>query len=182
MPWLDYDVATDVTAASTVTMTFEDPDGLGRDVEVTDLPASGQLLWPGAELDADGEPIDWPGWRLDGAVWVADDTDAWVRGPLTVRIEMDGAEADAIVTYPAASDACEAAPEAGVQSGTGNSSPSADTGNAAAGAATPPSTSTLPSAEPQHPGAPMAILAILAVIFGASVAAADRGKRTRRRR
>ena len=54
--------------------------------------------------------------------------------------------------------------------------------SAAAGAATPPATSTLPPTEPEQPGAPMAILAILAVIFCASVAAADRGKRTRRRR
>ena len=50
-------------------MTWVDPEGLGRDVVVTDLPTNGRLLWPGAALDGNDEPTDWPGWTQVGDVW-----------------------------------------------------------------------------------------------------------------
>ena len=179
VPWLDYDVDLDVQGETTVTMTWVDPDGLGRDLTLTDLPSSGRLLWPGAELDADERPVDWPGWARQGDLWVEDDSDAWLRGPLMVHVAIESGDGDVEVSYPAATEACVASPEGDIAPGAGsNASPSAGTGNAAA---TPPTTATVDPSSDRASGGPAVILALLATLFAASLAAADRAERPRRR-
>jgi hypothetical protein len=37
---------------------------------------TGEMLWPGAAVDADGNPTDWPGWnQLPDGTWFLDPSD-----------------------------------------------------------------------------------------------------------
>lgn len=36
----------------------------------TNQPFTGTFLWPGAVVDAQGNPIDWPGWEFVGGEWI----------------------------------------------------------------------------------------------------------------
>jgi LPXTG-motif cell wall-anchored protein len=73
---------------------------------------SGRLLWPGAAVDANGNATDWPGWKLaeDGATWVTDDSDAFVRDGLSIEFTVNPT-ATATVAYPEATAACASPPE-----------------------------------------------------------------------
>jgi uncharacterized repeat protein (TIGR01451 family) len=125
-PYLTYEV-TDAAPGEKVTITFVNPDG--EDVVISGLPLSGKVLWPGSVIDAEGNPIDWPGWRLEDGVWVEGDEFDWVRPTVTVKVETDGSELftttvarlaslsrqivvaeGAVVTYPDATPVCDAPP------------------------------------------------------------------------
>lgn len=67
-PWMTYEIDTHNldTTGETLTVTWR--DGSGRVVKTQEIPLdggpiSGALLWPGAEVNADGIGIMWPGWR-----------------------------------------------------------------------------------------------------------------------
>ena len=77
MPWLDYQVAVENTPNTTVTITFLHPTDPSKNVVYADLPLTGSILWPGAEVDGLGNPIDWPGWTWNGSEWVAGDEWDW---------------------------------------------------------------------------------------------------------
>ena len=68
-------------------------------------------MYPGASVDAAGNPTDWPGWVFDGDEWVPDPTDAYLRSGLTVRVDVNPT-ATGQVSYPPATSAC-ADPETG---------------------------------------------------------------------
>jgi LPXTG-motif cell wall-anchored protein len=68
-----------------------------------------RFVYPGAEVDANGNPVDWPGWRFDGDEWVIDPTDARLRDGLRVVVEVNPT-ATGTVEYPPASPACNARP------------------------------------------------------------------------
>lgn len=76
----------------------------GRLVErLLNQPASGELLWPGAVVDGDGEGVGWPGWMLTDGEWeeVPDD-----RIPtLTLEVSINPS-AEVTLTYPPTSEAC----------------------------------------------------------------------------
>jgi LPXTG-motif cell wall-anchored protein len=78
-------------------------------VQVNEL--SGRLLWPGASVDAAGNATDWPGWKLaaDGVSWIPDSTDAFLREPLSIEVTVNPT-ATAVVSYPAATEACASPP------------------------------------------------------------------------
>ena len=96
---------------------FDVPDPLVVDITISDINGdvvdrltrntlSGQILWPGAEVDANGNAIDWPGWeQTNTGLWVPDDSDTILREGLTVLFEINPS-ATAFVEYPPATAVC----------------------------------------------------------------------------
>ena len=79
--------------------------------QVTSL--TGQLIWPGARVDASGNTIDWPGWKRadDGVSWIPDPTDAVLREGLTIEVTVrtsatSTVSATATVDYPPDTSPC----------------------------------------------------------------------------
>lgn len=70
VPSLGYRVRFGAGLGDTVDITFMDPDG--ADVRFDGQPLTGELLWPGASENGDGE-IRWPGWSFTDAGWVLQD-------------------------------------------------------------------------------------------------------------
>jgi LPXTG-motif cell wall-anchored protein len=72
----------------------------------------GRILWPGAEVDADGNPIAWPGWtqKADGT-WVLDPEAPFynLRGEAVMEIRINPSSS-AVVVYPPATPNCAAEP------------------------------------------------------------------------
>lgn len=78
----------------------------------TDLaqPLSGRVLWPGMVL-ASGVAVDWPGWVLNGVVWVEGvDGFELTKPAVTVRFTVGTVIREVSVAYPAAVTGCNAAP------------------------------------------------------------------------
>ncbi|NYG20567.1 putative cupredoxin-like copper-binding protein [Agromyces hippuratus] len=65
VPYLYYDIAvSENVEPDVITVTWTSGDGtLTEEFEIPWDDRSGRLLWPGAELDENGIPIMWPGWR-----------------------------------------------------------------------------------------------------------------------
>ncbi|MET4158896.1 hypothetical protein [Agromyces sp. PvR057] len=65
VPWLYYNVqTTDNVTPGDITVTWTSADGTQTKVETIPWDArEGRLLWPGAAVDADGLPYQFPGWR-----------------------------------------------------------------------------------------------------------------------
>ncbi|HTH05174.1 MAG TPA: DUF11 domain-containing protein, partial [Ilumatobacteraceae bacterium] len=72
-------------------------------VNVTAL--QGRVIFPGAEVDAQGNAIDWPGWKFENGLWVTDPSDARLRDGLKVVVEVNPT-AEGTVTYPPATAVC----------------------------------------------------------------------------
>lgn len=110
VPYLQYSVVvTDPESPPTsVTITFVNPNG--ENFVLTDLPLSGRVLWPGAVVDADGNPLDWPGWSLVDGVWVEGDEWDWVRPEVEVLFEVNPT-ATTTVGYPPSSPNCATDPQ-----------------------------------------------------------------------
>ncbi|MCB0966966.1 MAG: DUF11 domain-containing protein [Ilumatobacter sp.] len=108
-PYINYDVrALGFVPTGPITFRLYDSnDNLVQTVVQSSL--AGRFLYPGAAVDADGNGTDWPGWKLDGGVWVLDDSDAILRDGLRVEVEVNPT-ATTSVEYPPASAAC-ASPE-----------------------------------------------------------------------
>ncbi|GAA1777497.1 DUF11 domain-containing protein [Agromyces lapidis] len=122
---------------------------------------SGQQLWPGAEVDADGNPTDWPGWTLlaDGT-WVLDPSAPFydLRAEAVAEIRINPSN-DADVVYPPPTPNCNAAPD---QPSKPSSTPSTPSGLAESGVET------------------SAMLPLGALLMLLGVAAVARGLRRRR--
>ncbi|UOQ59341.1 hypothetical protein MUN76_09745 [Leucobacter rhizosphaerae] len=75
-------------------------------------PIEGQILWPGAEVDAAGNPIAWPGWtqRADGT-WVLDPDAPFydLRAEAVMEIRINPSS-DSQLVYPPATPNCNPAP------------------------------------------------------------------------
>ncbi|WP_152030967.1 VWA domain-containing protein [Agromyces aureus] len=65
VPWLYFDVqATENVTPGEITVTWTSADGTLTKVQTVPWDArNGRLLWPGAAVDADGIPYQFPGWR-----------------------------------------------------------------------------------------------------------------------
>jgi len=75
-------------------------------------PITGEVLWPGAAVDSEGNPTDWPGWSQDeNGEWFLDPTDPFyaVRTNSIVEFRINPTVAFA-VSYPPATINCLAAP------------------------------------------------------------------------
>ena len=112
VPYLDYEVDVVGTESDTLTITFLHPTDPSKNVVYADLPFSGRVLWPGAVVDAEGMPVDWPGWRFEDGIWVEGDEFDWVRPSVEVRFEVNP-EATVTVDYPPSSPLCDANPPEG---------------------------------------------------------------------
>ncbi|MFC4476639.1 gliding motility-associated C-terminal domain-containing protein [Flavobacterium chungangensis] len=76
----------------------------------TNLPLSGNILWPGAEIDSNKNGTDWPGWILNNGIWSegADGFEATRNG---VKIEFSlNPTVTVSVAYPPATPDCNARP------------------------------------------------------------------------
>lgn len=98
----------------TVTATFTS-QVTGAVVQVSTFPYQANtsifVIYPGASVNAAGEPTDWPGWRFEEStqLWVPDPTDDYLREGLDVLAEVNPS-ATGQVEYPPATSAC-ASPE-----------------------------------------------------------------------
>jgi hypothetical protein len=113
VPYLQYRVSATGTTNDTLTMTWINPTG--DDVVYADLPLEGRVLWPGAVVDADGNPVDWPGWRLVDGQWVEGDEFDWVRPSVDVSLEVNPT-LTLNAPYPPSSPNCSANPPGSVPS------------------------------------------------------------------
>ncbi len=93
------------------TVTFLDLDGnvVGTHATTYQAGATARFIYPGAVIDANGNPTDWPGWMFDGDEWVPDPSDARLRDGLTVVVEVNPT-ATGSVQYPPATPTCDANP------------------------------------------------------------------------
>lgn len=107
VPYLTYS-ARFGSATQVTRITFVNPTG--PDVSYFNLPLSGRVLWPGAVVGADGEPLDWPGWteQPDGT-WVEGDEFDWVRPTVTVELEINPVTT-AVIAYPPSTPQCATNP------------------------------------------------------------------------
>ncbi|MCB7136306.1 hypothetical protein [Cellulosimicrobium marinum] len=114
VPYLDYVFTLpegyDPGEDDPLTITWVNPDG--EDVVQSGLPLEGRVLWAGAEVDEDGNPVDWPGWSLVDGEWVVGDEYDWVREGVTVRFEVNPS-AEEVVAYPPSSPDCLTNPPGG---------------------------------------------------------------------
>lgn len=95
------------------TLVIRAADGTEVGTETVDS-LSGQIIWPGASVDAAGNATDWPGWRraADGVSWEPDPTDDLLRDGLTIEVFVDGvAPATATVDYPPDDSDCANPPD-----------------------------------------------------------------------
>jgi len=147
VPKLRYAVTATGTDNDTVTITWLNPGG--DDVVQSGLPMSGTVLWPGAEVDASGAPLDWPGWRLEDGVWVEGDEFDWVRPTVDVKLEVNP-ELTMTAAYPPSSPSCATNPPGTVppeepgEPTPGTTVPAAVPADGAPPAAAPPASGFLP--------------------------------------
>ena len=95
----------------TATVTFIASNGqvVGTETATYQAGTTVRFVYPGASVDAAGNPLDWPGWVFDGDEWVVDPTDAFLRENLTVVVEVNPTASDT-VSYPPATPSCDANP------------------------------------------------------------------------
>jgi uncharacterized repeat protein (TIGR01451 family) len=123
-PWLAYTVDAHNLDVAGHTLTIDWKDATGAIIHTDSIPVTasgiihGDLLWPGAEVDADGNGIAWPGWRAAGP----GETPQWenlildpaaygygLRSGATIDIHINPSTTVS-VTYPPATVACGEAP------------------------------------------------------------------------
>ena len=114
VPYISWDITTTgLPNATTATVRVYGDGGNGSTdpadytnllFEQTDLPFSGETLWPGAAVDAQGNGTDWPGWDFVDGEWVEDPTDERVP---TILVEFEvNPTTSAIVAYPPRTENC----------------------------------------------------------------------------
>ncbi|MEJ2383647.1 MAG: hypothetical protein P8Y54_04530, partial [Xanthomonadales bacterium] len=114
VPYISWDITTTgLPNATTATVRVYGDGGNGSTdpadyttllLEQANLPFSGETLWPGAAVDAQGNGTDWPGWDFVDGVWVEDPTDERVP---TILVEFEvNPTTSAIVAYPPRTENC----------------------------------------------------------------------------
>ncbi len=107
VPWLDYSLEPEGTPNVTTTLVWGDENG--KHYTMADLPLTGSVMWPGAEVDADGHATDWPGWSLVDGVWVEHDEWDWVRPQVQLTFHVNPT-ATITAYYPEAAAPCAGPP------------------------------------------------------------------------
>ena len=108
VPWVQYTITGQgfTPAANSATIRWKKMDGtIVR--ELTNQALTGQLLWPGAAVDANGIPTAWPGWNFTGGQWVQ--ISDGLRPQMRLHISINP-ETEVIVNYPPATPFCSANP------------------------------------------------------------------------
>ncbi|WP_300978989.1 gliding motility-associated C-terminal domain-containing protein, partial [Flavobacterium sp.] len=110
VPYLKYSAtAVNFTPTNGVTLTWM--DNTNKIVStMTNLPLSGQVLWPGATVDANGIGTDWPGWLLVDNKWIqgADGFEN-IRPTASVTFALNP-EVTVILNYPPSDPFCTSRP------------------------------------------------------------------------
>ncbi|MBP4138553.1 Ig-like domain-containing protein [Flavobacterium geliluteum] len=81
------------------------------------MPLSGNVLWPGATVDGNGNPTDWPGWLLVNGQWTqGNDGFQLTRPSVTMQFTLNPTQS-VVVNYPSAVSGCNAMPTFGIEAG-----------------------------------------------------------------
>ncbi|MGN7808617.1 Ig-like domain-containing protein, partial [Flavobacterium sp. 22659] len=114
-PYVQYNVKADnFTPKGLVTITWIDSANNVVATQ-TNMPLSGNVLWPGAVLDSNNKPIDWPGWILVNGQWIeGNDGFQLTRPAVTMQFSLNPTES-ITVNYPAAVSGCNARPHFGIE-------------------------------------------------------------------
>jgi uncharacterized repeat protein (TIGR01451 family) len=98
-PVVAYQITGEIEQGSEATLAWIKEDGTEGVVRsLPNQPLSGELLWPGTEIDTDGNATDWPGWTFDGTEW--QQVDDGLRPLMRIRAEVGTRSAEAVVSYP----------------------------------------------------------------------------------
>ena len=107
VPYVEYTITpVDFTTSDKATITWKKSDGSVAE-QLTEQELTGMLLWPGAAVDEDGNPTDWPGWDLVNGVWVQ--IDDGLRPEMTLEVSLNPTNS-VTVSYPPATPTCSANP------------------------------------------------------------------------
>jgi len=175
VPYLRYAVVATGTQNTTVTITWINPSG--EDVVQAGLPLSGRVLWPGAVTDASGNPLDWPGWRLENGVWVEGDEFDWVRPSVDVKFEVNP-ELTRTASYPPSSPDCATNPPGETPPGGSTPTPGTTAPGPVPGEAAPPGGSSFLPQTGAEVGTLAAVAAGLVVVGGGILALVRRRRAT----
>ena len=110
VPYVDYTL-TQVGAGTPSSLQIEWQKISGQTVSTLNgLPLTGRVLWPGAAVDANGTPTEWPGWMFDGNFYrsVADG----LRPDIRMIFTAAGART-VVVSYPTGTGASDCNPPVG---------------------------------------------------------------------
>jgi LPXTG-motif cell wall-anchored protein len=111
-PYIVYDASVEgIAPGTTMVLHFVDANGVEQHTLSVTL-GSGEVLWPGAAIDANGDPTDWPGWVLDAnGEWIEGaDGFEWARPNITVYATVNPTSPAMALTYPPATPRCQAQP------------------------------------------------------------------------
>ncbi|WP_281226885.1 Calx-beta domain-containing protein [Flavobacterium aquiphilum] len=109
-PYVSYSVvANNFTPTGLLTINWI--DSANRVVATqSNMPLSGNVLWPGAVVDANSNPVDWPGWLLVNGQWTQGaDGFELTRPAVTMQFVLNPTQ-NVTVNYPAATSGCNASP------------------------------------------------------------------------
>jgi uncharacterized repeat protein (TIGR01451 family) len=107
-PLVNWTVVGEGVVNPTLTIRWIANDGSGVVEELTNQPLSGQLLWPDAEVDGQGNGIAWPGWEQDAqGNWFEVPTN--LRPTVDIEFQLNPTERRTLV-YPPATEACRTEP------------------------------------------------------------------------
>ncbi|RUT70916.1 gliding motility-associated C-terminal domain-containing protein [Flavobacterium cupreum] len=115
VPYVTYNVVAD-NFTPTDLLTIKWIDSANNVVATqTNLPLSGNILWPGAVIDSNGNGLDWPGWLLANGQWTegADGFEK-TRPAVTMEFSLNPTKS-VVVNYPTATPQCNARPTFTIQ-------------------------------------------------------------------
>ncbi|MDQ6527943.1 gliding motility-associated C-terminal domain-containing protein [Flavobacterium sp. LHD-85] len=110
VPYVNYTVTPDnFTTNNLLTVRWIDSNNSVVATQ-TNLPLSGNILWPGAEIDSNQNGTDWPGWILNNGIW-AEGADGFEATRNGVKMEFSlNPTVTVSVAYPPATPDCNARP------------------------------------------------------------------------
>uniref|UniRef100_UPI000557686A T9SS C-terminal target domain-containing protein n=1 Tax=Flavobacterium succinicans TaxID=29536 RepID=UPI000557686A len=110
VPYFKYTTtANNFTPVNGLTITWKDSNN-NIVSTMTNLPLNGQVLWPGAVIDANGNGTDWPGWILVNGKWM-ESSDGFenLRPTAIVALTLNPTET-IVVSYPPSIPFCTSRP------------------------------------------------------------------------
>ncbi|MES2777314.1 MAG: hypothetical protein V4722_24260 [Bacteroidota bacterium] len=110
-PYITYSTTANFnTTGMLATLEWVNPSGVVVST-LTNLPLSGQVLFPGAAVDGMGNGIAWPGWTYSMGQWVqVNDLNATIRlAGSKIRLTINPSDS-VVISYPQASPFCHAEP------------------------------------------------------------------------
>jgi uncharacterized repeat protein (TIGR01451 family)/gliding motility-associated-like protein len=116
-PYVSYNVVADnFTPIGLLTINWIDS---ANNIVATqsNMPLSGTVLWPGAVVDSNNKPTDWPGWVLVNGQWIqGNDGFELTRPAVTMQFTLNPTQS-VVINYPAAVAGCNARPTFGIHAG-----------------------------------------------------------------